>query len=458
MGSPWRIPHSAIPDGGLRVSGAAGPPLRRVLALGPLIGIAYFTVSGGAYGIEDLVPSVGPGMGLLLLLAVPLVWSLPIALVAAELATAMPEEGGYYVWVRRTLGEFWGFQEGWWNLLTSFADSAIYPVLFVGYLQTFVPGMAPPVRFLIAAALIWLVAGLNMAGIRPVGVSAMILAVVVQVPVVALVAAGFGGATRPPWQPFLPPGGEAVATLGVGISVLLWNYSGWDNTSTFAGEVADPGRAYPLALMGTLPLVVVGYVLPLGAALAAGVEPGAWKTGGFPAIGAAVGGPWLGYALALGGMGSMAGLFSALLLSYSRLPFVLAQDGYLPAALARLHPLRGTPCAAIAASAAACTALAPLPFKQLVVLDVLLYCLALGLQCAALVRRRLAAAPAGAFRIPGGPSGVALAVACPMATALAAMGAAGAPALAWGAVAALTGPLAYGMMKKFRARAVVVPG
>ncbi|HYB73928.1 MAG TPA: APC family permease, partial [Candidatus Sulfotelmatobacter sp.] len=88
----------------------------------------------------------------------------------------------------------------------------------------------------------------------------------------------------------------------------------------------------------------------------------------------------------------------------------------------------------------------------------LLYCLALGLQCAALVRRRLAAAPAGAFRIPGGPSGVALAVGCPMATALVAMGAAGAPALAWGAVAALTGPLAYGMMKKFRARAVVVPG
>ncbi|HEY7676720.1 MAG TPA: APC family permease [Candidatus Methylomirabilis sp.] len=440
------------------MSGAAGPPLRRVLALGPLIGITFFTVSGGAYGIEDLVPSVGPGMSLLLLLAVPLVWSLPIALVAAELATAMPDEGGYYVWVRRSLGEFWGFQEGWWNLLTSFADSAIYPVLFVGYLHTFAPGIPPAARFLIAAGLIWGAAGLNMAGIRPVGASAVMLAILVQVPVVALVAAGFGGATRTPWRPFLPPGGEAVATLGVGISVLLWNYSGWDNTSTFAGEVRDPERTYPLALLGTLPLVALGYVLPLAAALAAGVEPGAWKTGGLPAIGAAVGGPWLGYALALGGMGSMAGLFSALLLSYSRLPFVLARDGYLPAPLARLHPVRGTPCAAIAASAAACTALVPFPFKQLVVFDVLLYCLALGLQCAALVRRRLGAAPAGAFRIPGGPLGVALAVACPMAGAVAAIGAAGAPALAWSAAAALTGPVAYGMIKKFRARAVVAPG
>ncbi len=439
------------------MSRAAGTPLRRVLRLGPLIGLAYFTVSGGAYGIEDLIPSVGPGMSLLLLLLVPLFWSFPIALVAAELATAMPEEGGYYVWVRRSLGEFWGFLAGWWNLLTSFADSAIYPVLFVGYLQAFVPEMGAPTRTLIAAALIWLVAGVNMAGVRLVGVGALGLTVAIQLPIVALVAAGFGGATRAPWLPFLPPGGDALATLGVGISVLLWNYSGWDNTSTYAGEVADPGRTYPLALLATFPFVALGYLLPLAAALAAGVDSQAWKTGGLPAIGAAVGGPWLGHALALGGMGSMAGLFGALLLSYSRLPFVLARDGYLPAALGRLHPTWGTPWAAIAASAAACTALVPLPFKQLVVFDVLLYCLALALQCAALVRRRQAAAPAGAFRIPGGSAGVALAVGCPMAVALAAIGAAGASALLWSAAAALTGPVAYGMIKKYRAQPGVAP-
>ncbi len=93
------------------MSGAEGPHLKRVLTLGPLMGIVYFTVGGGVYGIEDLVPSVGPGMSLVLLLVIPLVWSLPVALLAAELATAMPEEGGYYVWVRRSLGEFWGFQE-----------------------------------------------------------------------------------------------------------------------------------------------------------------------------------------------------------------------------------------------------------------------------------------------------------------------------------------------------------
>jgi amino acid transporter len=437
------------------VSRAAGEPLARVLTLGPLAGIVYFTVSGGAYGIEDLVPSVGPGMSLLLILAVPLVWSLPIALVAAELSTAMPEEGGYYVWVRRSLGEFWGFQEGWWNLLTSFADSAIYPVLFAGYLQTFWPGMDGRARFLVAAALIWLTAGLNIAGIRPVGLSAAALGVVIQLPILALVVAGLGSATRAPWEPSVPAEGGVLATLGLGISVILWNYSGWDNTSTYAGEVENPGRNYPLALLATLPLVVLGYLLPVGAALAAGVDPAAWKTGGLPAIGAAVGGPWVGYALALGGMGSMAGLFASLLLSYSRISFVLARDGYLPAALARLHPTRRTPWVAITASAAACTALASFSFKELVVFGITLYSLALVLQCVALVRRRLQGAAPGAFRIPGGWPGVILAVGSATAISLVNIIALGPRALLWDAVAALTGPVAYGMIQLVRARASV---
>lgn len=113
---------------------------------------------------------------------------------------------------------------------------------------------------------------------------------------------------------------------------------------------------------------------------------------------------------------------------------------------------------AIAASAAACTAWVPLSFKQLVVFGVALYSLALGLQCAALVRRRLAGAPAGAFHIPGGPAGMALAVGCPMAMALVNVAAVGPTALVWDAAAALTGPVAYGMIKKFRGQPAVAPG
>ena len=105
----------------------------RKLTLLPLVMVMFFTVSGGAYGLEDLVGSSGPGMALVLIVVTPLIWSLPTALMVAELSTAMPVPGGYYAWVKRALGPFWGFQEGWWSWITSFVDMAIYPVLFADY-------------------------------------------------------------------------------------------------------------------------------------------------------------------------------------------------------------------------------------------------------------------------------------------------------------------------------------
>src|SRR5437588_316546 len=82
----------------------------------PLIAATYFMVSGGPYGLEDIIGKAGYGRALLLLLAVPLVWSLPTSLMVGELASALPQEGGYYCWVRRALGAFWGFQEAWLSL------------------------------------------------------------------------------------------------------------------------------------------------------------------------------------------------------------------------------------------------------------------------------------------------------------------------------------------------------
>ena len=69
-----------------------------------------------------------------LLLCCPLLWSLPTALMIGELASAIPAEGGFYVWVRRALGPFWGFQEAWLSLAASIFDMAIYPTLFMLYL------------------------------------------------------------------------------------------------------------------------------------------------------------------------------------------------------------------------------------------------------------------------------------------------------------------------------------
>ena len=104
--------------------------LRRELGFLPLVAVVFFNVSGGPYGIEDTVGVFGPGLVLLLLLLTPLVWSLPVCLAMAELASALPEEGGYVAWVRRAFGPFWGFQAGWWSWVNSFRSAQSPPPTF----------------------------------------------------------------------------------------------------------------------------------------------------------------------------------------------------------------------------------------------------------------------------------------------------------------------------------------
>src|SRR6516225_10274782 len=121
-----------------------------------LVFILFFSTSGGPYTTETLIHSLGPGLGLLILALVPLVWSVPEALIVGELASMLPEEGGYYRWVQRAFGDFWAFQNGWLTWLYSLVDMAIYPVLFLQYLGYFFPDLAGPARYVIMLAMIWI--------------------------------------------------------------------------------------------------------------------------------------------------------------------------------------------------------------------------------------------------------------------------------------------------------------
>ena len=113
----------------------------RKVTLFPLIAAIYLMVAGGPFGLEDIVSKSGYVGAIVILLATPAVWSLPTALMVSELASALPSEGGYYVWVTRAMGRFWGFQEAWLSLAGSVFDMAIYPTLFVDYLGHFAPAL-----------------------------------------------------------------------------------------------------------------------------------------------------------------------------------------------------------------------------------------------------------------------------------------------------------------------------
>jgi amino acid transporter len=157
--------------------------------------------------------------------------------------------------------------------------------------------------------------------------------------------------------------------------------------------------------------------------------------------------------MALGAVLSTAGLFMSLVLTNSRLPFVLARDRQLPPALGRIHGRFGTPWIAVVASAAIYAAFASFSFRELIVLNVWLYSLSLLVELAAFVRLRIAEpALPRPWRVPGGTGGMLVAALVPAAVALFAMATAGVLNTAAGITAALTGPAVYWAMRRFSPR------
>ncbi len=366
----------------------------------------FFCVSGGPYGLETIVQS-GKGMALALIVVVGIIWALPIALLSAELGSAIPEEGGYYEWVKRGIGPRAGFSCAWLTYLYSCVDVAIYPVLFVKYLGALGFDLSDPIaNITVRVAMVVPLTWLNIRGAVSTGNAALLFALTLLVPFVVMLAMGivpsaehFGHII----SPLTSPGISTTAAIATGLFVIMWNYLGWDSISTISREMKDAPRIFPKALMIGLPLVILFYFLPVFVGLNAVPDISKWTEGSWPTIAAAVGGKSLGIAVGIGGLLSAAGLFVAGLLAASRIPFVLSADGYLPQAFTKLHKKYATPSRAIITSAVIYVILSGFSFEQLAEVDVLLYSAALLLEFFALIQlRRRNPELVRPFRIRGG--------------------------------------------------------
>ncbi|CAN5469188.1 hypothetical protein BH11ARM1_BH11ARM1_08540 [soil metagenome] len=273
------------------------------MTAGMLAMTVFCCVSGGPFGLEPLISATGAGFALLLILVVPILWAIPDSLITAELAPAIPEEGGYIIWVRRAMGPFAGFVNGWWTFLYSLLDATIYPVLFSTYLWSLLrpfvgEGIADalPVRWLTSLAVIIAFTFLNIRGTRLVGRTSIIFAWLIIVPFALLCIVGFAKLSqnpRPIGHEFLLPGMSPMQAISGGLAIALWNYLGWDNLSTIAEEVEEPAKAYPKALGISLILITAIYVFPTIVGLAFVPNAAQWTDGSWPEIAQAVGGPVL---------------------------------------------------------------------------------------------------------------------------------------------------------------------
>jgi amino acid transporter len=367
----------------------------------PLVGATYFMVAGGPYGLEDIIGKAGYLRALVLLAVIPLVWSLPTSLMVGELASALPDEGGYYIWVRRALGRFWGFQEAWLSLAASVFDMAIYPVIFVDYLSRVVPTWTAGHRGVIWAVAVVVSCTLwNLRGAKVVGVSSVVLFCVLLSPFVVLIGfalvrwhgSGSGALLRP----------VAAPDMAGAVAVTLWNYMGWDNASTIAQEVEQPQRNYPLAMVSAAALVALTYILPLAAVGLAGLAADTFSTGAWTDAAKTLVGPALALAVVLGGLINGAGMFNALMLSYTRVPFAMAEDGLMPKLLLRRNA-KGVPWVSVLFCAGIWALALNFSFERLISIDLVLYGAALMLEFVSLVvLRRREPELVRPFRIPGG--------------------------------------------------------
>ena len=381
------------------------------LTLWPLVAATFFMVSGGTYGTEAIISGAGYGRGILVLLFLPVIWCLPTAFMIGELSSALPAEGGYYAWVRRGLGDFWGFQEAWLSLAASIFDMAIYPTLFVFYLQQMTPWFGEGNRGVFAGLFVVLTcAALNLAGVRVVGITSLWLFFLLSLPfgLIVLMSPVKAGALA---EPHAASAGASIGLLGA-VLVAMWNYMGWDNASTIAQEVERPQKTYPRAMIAAVILVSLTYILPFLAVYFAGIPAssfdgdGSWAAVAGQFGGTIMGFQWLRFLVTIGGMMSAFGMFNALVMSYSRLPLAMASDGMLPKVFGKLTRKNRTPWVSILVLASCWALCLGLGFKRLVTLDIMLYGAALMLEFVTLVALRMREPKLRrAFRVPGGMAG-----------------------------------------------------
>ncbi|CAL9201864.1 unnamed protein product [Musa hybrid cultivar] len=384
------VSATAAEDGTSSPSSVAIPPRPppKKLAVLPLIALIFYNVSGGPFGVEDSVSAGGgPLLSLLGFLVFPLLWSLPEALVTAELAASFPENGGYVLWISSAFGSFWGFQEGFWKWVSGTMDNALYPVLFLDYLRQSLPLFDhPAARTLALLVLTAALTFLNYRGLNIVGISAVALTAFSLSPFVVMTLLAIPRIRPRRW---LAVNLQKANFRGY-FNSMFWNLNYWDKASTLAGEVEDPSRSFPRAIFGAVVLVMASYLIPLlagtGALDVSTSEE--WTDGYFAQVGMVIGGAWLRWWIQAAAAMSNMGLFEAEMSSDSFQLLGMSELGMLPAIFGKRSKY-GTPTISIMCSATGVIILSWMSFQEIIEFLNFLYSLGMLLEFAAFIKLRI---------------------------------------------------------------------
>jgi amino acid transporter len=375
----------------------------------------FSLVAAGAYGIEEMIPAAGAGLTLVMLMVLPFVWGLPFGLVASELGSARPQEGGYYKWVQEALGEFWGFQAGWWRTISVYIDNSLYVILAGSYLASQWE-LNPWAEYAIKAAIILIFTYINIRGIKDVSIITTVLSLLVIAAFAIVAIAGFSNWNSNPFIPFTSDGeimgvtgfsfGQWIMFIGAGLAVGIWMYSGYESMSTMAGEVKNP-QVIPKATLLTVPLIMAVYILPTMAGLASIGSWDSWGTSsdsiGYADVVTTFWGAGFGVFFVVIAVLANCSIYNTYIASGSRGFFALAEDHLAPKVLVKVDKKHGVPYVAVLSIAVVNLILARLPFETVIIVDVfLLISSYIMVYISAMILRRRLPDEAYKFKIRGG--------------------------------------------------------
>lgn len=414
----------------------------------------YCLVAAGAFGIEEMIPESGPGLTIVMLMAFGVFWALPISNMVAELGSILPAEGGTYVWTKEALGEFWGFQAGWWATMSIYITNGVYVALVVGYLGRFFQ-LNEMEAFAIKIGMILIFSFINLLGVREVGRISTIFSVIVLIAFAAVAVVGFLNWQYDPFQPFMPENQGLIESIGGGISICIWMYCGYECISSLAGEIKDP-QVIPKGLLIAMPLICASYVLPTMGGLVSVGQWQEWATDGAGAVGymdvfTRFLGPAFGVVFLVVAIISQCSIFNTYLASGSRGFFVLADDHLSPKILVKVSRNRGVPYVGIISLTIVTILLAQFDFTVLVMGEVVfMIALYIILSVSTVVLRKKIPVEerAGCYVMPGGKAGLYLCCGLPFAVCIIALLINGTEYLLIGLIAISTGPVLYIIVKR----------
>jgi Amino acid transporters len=434
--------------------------------------IVVFTLTcSGSFGMEDVVSSSGPGLTLLMIIFLPILWSVPMAFVASELGSMVPEAGGLYRWIRRALGEYWSFQAGWWWTLSLYVDSAVYVALALDYIGAQYSWMGHDVivilgwhltwRLVVGAAIVVVFTFINMRGLELTGWSLTVIQVVVMVPLLTFTVIGIIKGSGNPFSPVLPAGETLLSSLKLGLAIMMWMYAGWESMSTLAGEIENPQRIIPKALLIGTPLVIITYFVTVFVAIRVARMTGvdAWQNmytggGGIDFVSACKivlggsAGVFLSYTMLVSAIFSNIGLYAGYLATGARPAFQMSRDRLLPRFWGKTHASWGTPWVSILIMGLVDVVLITHSFSALITIDVFLLMFAyILIFISVIVMRVKEPNTPRSFRVPLPTWALTIWVAIPIAIAVLALFTNGWDYLIGGLVGILTGPIGYLVFK-----------